>query len=134
MELRELIPLFQTGFNLVNAAVICAVLESLSDCVNTTITEVVHRLRNAIISKRSELIHNRGPVSALTQHFAFLSSYSTCMQRRGQLGHRFDRLTSEVNVATCLAVACPSRWLVLTRWRGGHHQAFPVALAGLLTL
>ena len=30
MELREILLSFQTGFNLVNAAVVCAVLESIS--------------------------------------------------------------------------------------------------------
>ena len=30
LELREIFPSFQTGFNLVNAAVVCAVLESMS--------------------------------------------------------------------------------------------------------
>ena len=30
LELREMLLLFQTGFNLVNAVVICAVLESIS--------------------------------------------------------------------------------------------------------
>ena len=31
LELREILLSFQTGFNLVNAAVVCAVLESISD-------------------------------------------------------------------------------------------------------
>ena len=30
LELREILPSFQTGFNLVNAAVVCAILESIS--------------------------------------------------------------------------------------------------------
>ena len=30
LELRELLLSFQTGFNLVNAAVVCAILESIS--------------------------------------------------------------------------------------------------------
>ena len=29
LELREILLLFQTGFNLVNAAVVCAILESI---------------------------------------------------------------------------------------------------------
>ena len=29
LELREILPSFQTGFNLVNAAVVCAILESI---------------------------------------------------------------------------------------------------------
>ena len=31
LELREILLSFQTGFNLVNAAVVCAILESISD-------------------------------------------------------------------------------------------------------
>ena len=31
LELRQILLLFQTGFNLVNAAVVCAILESISD-------------------------------------------------------------------------------------------------------
>ena len=30
LELREILLLFETGFNLVNAAVVCAILESIS--------------------------------------------------------------------------------------------------------
>ena len=30
LEMREILLLFQTGFNLVNAAVVCAILESIS--------------------------------------------------------------------------------------------------------
>ena len=30
LELKEMLLLFQTGFNLVNAAVVCAILESIS--------------------------------------------------------------------------------------------------------
>ena len=30
LELREILVSFQTGFNLVNAAVVCAILESIS--------------------------------------------------------------------------------------------------------
>ena len=30
LELREILLLFQTGFNLVNAAVVCAIMESIS--------------------------------------------------------------------------------------------------------
>ena len=31
LELRDMLLLFQTDFNLVNAAVVCAILESISD-------------------------------------------------------------------------------------------------------
>ena len=30
LELREILPSFQTGFNLVNSAIVCAILESIS--------------------------------------------------------------------------------------------------------
>ena len=40
LELREMLLLFQTDFNLVNAAVVCAILESISDLeLSSVITE-----------------------------------------------------------------------------------------------
>ena len=40
MELREILPSFQTDFNFVGAAVVCAILESLSSLEpSTVITE-----------------------------------------------------------------------------------------------
>ena len=43
MELREMLLSFQTGFNLVNAAVVCAILESISGLEpSSVITEPRH--------------------------------------------------------------------------------------------
>ena len=43
LELREILLSFQTGFNLVNATVVCAVLESISDLEPlSVITEPSH--------------------------------------------------------------------------------------------
>ena len=39
MELREILLSFQTGFSLVNAAVVCAILESISGLEPSSITE-----------------------------------------------------------------------------------------------
>ena len=37
LELREMLSLFQTGFNLVNAAVACAILESISGLEHSSV-------------------------------------------------------------------------------------------------
>ena len=38
LELREILLSFQTGFNLVNAAVVCAILESISGLKPSSVT------------------------------------------------------------------------------------------------
>ena len=40
LELREILLSFQTGFNLVNAAVACAILESIAACDNLKLLSV----------------------------------------------------------------------------------------------
>ena len=43
LELREILLSFQTGFNLVNAAVVCAILDSISGLeLSSVITEPTH--------------------------------------------------------------------------------------------
>ena len=38
LELREILLSFQTGFNIVNAAVVCAILESISGLEPSSVT------------------------------------------------------------------------------------------------
>ena len=40
LELREMLPLFQTGFSLENAAVVCTIPESISVTDSSTIDKV----------------------------------------------------------------------------------------------
>ena len=46
LELREILPSFQTGFSLVNAAVVCATLESISkpEILSREFSSVQHKL------------------------------------------------------------------------------------------
>ena len=50
LELREVLLLFQTGFNLVNAAVVCAILESISGLEPLLVTCEPRYLKLATVS------------------------------------------------------------------------------------
>ena len=50
LELREILMSFQTGFNLVNAAVVCATLESISSLEPSSVTTVLRYLKLVAVS------------------------------------------------------------------------------------
>ena len=50
LDLREILSSFQTGFNLVNAAVVCAILESISDLEPSSVTTEPRYLKLVTIS------------------------------------------------------------------------------------
>ena len=57
LELREIHLSFQTGFNLVNAAVVCAILESISGLEpSTVITEPSYYTGSAFQKRCSECV------------------------------------------------------------------------------
>ena len=45
LELREILLSFQTGFNLVNVAVVCAILESISGLDHSSVITIVIKVR-----------------------------------------------------------------------------------------
>ena len=65
LELREILLSFQTGFNLVNAAVICAILESISDLfskfphvIESTVKIVIYSASRPLSLLRKQTITN----------------------------------------------------------------------------
>ena len=56
LELREILLSFQTGFNLVNAAVVCAILESISGLEPSSFITEPRYLKLVTVSSLS-LIH-----------------------------------------------------------------------------
>ena len=55
LELREMLPLFQTGFSLENAAVVCTIPESISVTDSSTIDKVETSFEWQVISFISEI-------------------------------------------------------------------------------
>ena len=56
LELREMFLSFQTGFNLVNAAVICAILESVSGLEPSSDVRSDKRVAEPTVFERSNLL------------------------------------------------------------------------------
>ena len=55
LELREILLLFQTGFNLVNGAVVCAILESISGLEPSSVITEPRYLKLVTISSFVDL-------------------------------------------------------------------------------
>ena len=51
LELREILPSFQTGFNLINAAVVCAILESISGLEPSSVITKPRYLKLVTVSR-----------------------------------------------------------------------------------
>ena len=56
LELREILLSFQTGFNLVNAAVVCAILESISGLEPSSVITEPRYLKLVTVSSFSQFI------------------------------------------------------------------------------
>ena len=65
LELREVLLSFQTGFNLVNAVVACAILESISGSEPSSVITEPRYLKLVTVSRRSLTIQTKGNYSAL---------------------------------------------------------------------
>ena len=59
MELRDILLSFQTGFSLVNAAVVCAVLESISGLEPPSVITEPRYLKLVTVSSFQE-VHEKG--------------------------------------------------------------------------
>ena len=69
LELREILPSFQTGFNLINAAVVCAILESISGLEpSSVITEPMYLKLVTVSSSAVEI----DDCSAFNSYSAFM--------------------------------------------------------------
>ena len=55
LELRELLLTFQTGFNLVNSAIVCAILESISDLEPSSVITEPRYLKLVTVSSFLDL-------------------------------------------------------------------------------
>ena len=55
LELREILLLLETGFNLVNAAVVCAIVESISGLEPSSIITVPRYLKLVTVSSKSDI-------------------------------------------------------------------------------
>ena len=72
IELREMLLSFQTGFNLVNAAVVCAILESNSDRITHTHTHThTHTINKPQNNARCGLFYRRMRARSVTHRVVF---------------------------------------------------------------
>ena len=57
LELREIVLSFQTGFSLVNAAVVCAVMESISGLEPSSVITEPRYLKLVTVSQKRQILN-----------------------------------------------------------------------------
>ena len=74
LELREILLSFQTGFNFVNAAVVCAILESISGLEPSTVITEPRYLKLVTVSSFCPFILISVLMSLVLQQLGFLGT------------------------------------------------------------